>query len=308
MGSPEAGRSLSHDSRSQFTDYLSSSSLPAKDASIRSIGVADLTMALVEHAPNAGIWFDPIDDVVISVVVRAGHSRVVRNVGHGHVEFTDAPGIVLLSPADRASYWRFEGCPLVLHLSMPRQRFPALQESARAGLDGRSAGLPCKDPLVAQLAARMWEFGAALDEGARGIVENGLPTMLALLARSLEPTDRGPQPQRSRMSALSPTRLRKVRQVMSDQRQPASVTELADAVALSRTHFAKSFKAATGRSPYRAASELRIEEAKRLLSHRNLSMTDIAFELGFSSSAHFSSRFKQLTGMSPTGWRATYCS
>ncbi|WP_416392238.1 AraC family transcriptional regulator [Alloalcanivorax xenomutans] len=35
-------------------------------------------------------------------------------------------------------------------------------------------------------------------------------------------------------------------------------------------------------------------------------MTDLALELGFSSSAHFSSRFRQLTGLSPTAWRERF--
>lgn len=64
MSSREAGQPFQATHRSHFTDYLSSRSLPANGASVRRIG--DLTVALVEHAPNAGIWFDPIDDIVIS--------------------------------------------------------------------------------------------------------------------------------------------------------------------------------------------------------------------------------------------------
>ncbi len=299
----QPGQSLRRAGRSHFADYLSSCSLPANRASLREIG--DLSVALVEHAPNAGIWFDPIDDLVVSVVVRAGRTRVVRNVGHGHVEFTEAPGLVLLSPAERASYWRFEGSPLVLHLSLPHQRFHALRGSAAGGLDGSSAGLPYRDPLVAQLASRMWELGADTDEGARCIVDHGTATLLALLARRLG-TDEGNR--RSSASALSPQRLRKATGLMSDRTRPPSVAALAESVALSRTHFARSFKAATGHSPYRMASERRIDEAKTLLARPDLSMTDIALELGFASSAHFSSRFKQFAGMSPTRWRATYAS
>lgn len=85
-----------------------------------------------------------------------------------------------------------------------------------------------------------------------------------------------------------------------------TVSDLAREVNLSSDHFMQAFKAATGHSPYRMASEMRIGEAKRLLLETNRSMTQIALELGFSSSAHFSNRFSELAGMSPTRWRKAH--
>lgn len=292
--------------RSHFTDYLSTCSLPANSAYVREIG--DLTVALVEHAPNAGIWFDPIGDVVVSVVVRASRSQVVRDVGYGQFEFNQKSGQVLLSPAERASYWRFEGSPLVLHLSVPQERFFRLQGSRAGELDGKSLGLPYDDPLVVQLASRMWELAEMLDDGARCIIDHGMATLVALLTRRVEAVASSDKTVPARVSTLSPVRLRRVSELMSDPSRPPSVAALARSVQLSQTHFARSFKAATGHSPYRMASERRIDIAKKLLMRGDLSMTEIAFELGFASSAHFSSRFKQLTGMSPTRWRATYSS
>lgn len=306
MSLPESNQPSGVAGRSGFVDYLSTRSLPVNRATLRAIGAADLTLALIEHAPNAGLWFDPIDDMVVSVVLRAGHSRVVRDVGHGRVEFTDVPGATLLSLPDRPSYWRFDGNPLVLHLSVPNGRLPALLGSGAEDLGRRLTGVPCTDPLVAQLAGRLWEFSGEAGDGAGALVETGLPTMPMLLLRDL--SGAGRDGSRPGAPALSPWRLRKVRPLMSDPRQEASVADYARSVALSRSQFGRSFKAATGRTPYRMASEFKIEEAKRLLARTRLSMTAIALELGFSSSAHFSSRFKQLTGMSPTRWRATYAS
>lgn len=31
-------------------------------------------MALIDHAPNKGLWFDPISDLVVSIVLRAGRN------------------------------------------------------------------------------------------------------------------------------------------------------------------------------------------------------------------------------------------
>ena len=47
----------------------------------------------------------------------------------------------------------------------------------------------------------------------------------------------------------------------------------------------------------------RIEYAKELLCYSQLSTSEIAYRLGYSSPAHLSSQFKQVTGMTPKGFR-----
>lgn len=48
----------------------------------------------------------------------------------------------------------------------------------------------------------------------------------------------------------------------------------------------------------------RIEYAKELLCYSQLSTSEIAYKLGYSSPAHLSSQFKQVTGMTPKDFRA----
>ena len=47
----------------------------------------------------------------------------------------------------------------------------------------------------------------------------------------------------------------------------------------------------------------RIEYVKELLCYSQLSTSEIAYRLGYSSPAHLSSQFKQVTGMTPKGFR-----
>ena len=47
----------------------------------------------------------------------------------------------------------------------------------------------------------------------------------------------------------------------------------------------------------------RIEYVKELLCYSQLSTSEIAYRLGYSSPAHLSSQFKQVTGMTPTEFR-----
>lgn len=47
----------------------------------------------------------------------------------------------------------------------------------------------------------------------------------------------------------------------------------------------------------------RIERAKELLSYRELSIAEIARQLGYSSPAYLSNQFKQITGLTPAAYR-----
>lgn len=50
-------------------------------------------------------------------------------------------------------------------------------------------------------------------------------------------------------------------------------------------------------------SRLRINEAKELFLKKNINVTDVASNVGFSNASHFSRTFKQLENMSPQEWR-----
>ncbi len=48
----------------------------------------------------------------------------------------------------------------------------------------------------------------------------------------------------------------------------------------------------------------KIEKTKEWLTYNELSLSEIALNLGYSSSQHLSSQFKKLTGMTPTGFKS----
>ena len=48
---------------------------------------------------------------------------------------------------------------------------------------------------------------------------------------------------------------------------------------------------------------LRVERVKELIKYRQLSFSEIADRLGYSSVAHLSRQFKQYTGLTPTQFR-----
>ncbi|NLF05300.1 MAG: helix-turn-helix transcriptional regulator, partial [Actinomycetales bacterium] len=57
-------------------------------------------------------------------------------------------------------------------------------------------------------------------------------------------------------------------------------------------------------SPYSYLMTRRIERAMALLRRGDLSVTDVCFEVGFSSLGTFSTRFSELVGIPPSVYRA----
>jgi AraC-like DNA-binding protein len=82
-----------------------------------------------------------------------------------------------------------------------------------------------------------------------------------------------------------------------------TVEEMAALVGLGSTAFTEKVKSFTGFSPLNYLINIRISEAIKLLKRRDVNVTDIALEIGFYSSQHFSTTFKKLTGYTPSQFR-----
>jgi len=72
---------------------------------------------------------------------------------------------------------------------------------------------------------------------------------------------------------------------------------------LSRPHFYKLFRENTGVTPALYANTMRVERALDRLTSSQISVTDIGFELGFSSQSHFTHFFAANVGIAPTLYR-----
>lgn len=84
---------------------------------------------------------------------------------------------------------------------------------------------------------------------------------------------------------------------------PLTILDLAKQVELSEYHFAHMFKKSVGLSPHQYVLKQRLTRAYDLIKHTQTELTDIALICGFSSSSHFSARFKQYYGYSPSTLR-----
>jgi AraC family transcriptional regulator len=78
-----------------------------------------------------------------------------------------------------------------------------------------------------------------------------------------------------------------------------SLEDLASVAYLSPSHFHRVFGRLIGIPPGEFLSALRFQAARRLLLTTPLSVTDICFEVGYTSTGSFTSRFTHLVGLSP---------
>ncbi|WP_376768318.1 helix-turn-helix domain-containing protein [Litoribacterium kuwaitense] len=60
-----------------------------------------------------------------------------------------------------------------------------------------------------------------------------------------------------------------------------------------------------GQSPTAFVDRLKIDDACRQLSSNQISITQLAYDLGFKTSQHFATVFKKYTGHTPSHWRNT---
>ena len=82
------------------------------------------------------------------------------------------------------------------------------------------------------------------------------------------------------------------------------VPELARAALMSTAHFARSFRAAYGETPYAYLMTRRIERAQALLRRGDLTVTAVCLEVGCASLGSFSASFTRIVGVTPTAYRA----
>ncbi|WP_235820478.1 helix-turn-helix domain-containing protein [Falsiruegeria litorea] len=86
-------------------------------------------------------------------------------------------------------------------------------------------------------------------------------------------------------------------------RRQLKVAEYAKTLAVSPTHLNRVTKQETGRSASVLVRDRVLREARRKLIFTNLSVAEIAYELGYSDPAHFSRVFASGTGSSPRAFR-----
>lgn len=89
----------------------------------------------------------------------------------------------------------------------------------------------------------------------------------------------------------------------SNFQQPIDLDQLAKTARMSKRNFMRNFQAAMGNSPIAHLVQLRVNHAAALLRRTDQTVTEVAFQVGFSDSNYFTRQFRKLVGVTPSQYR-----
>ena len=99
-------------------------------------------------------------------------------------------------------------------------------------------------------------------------------------------------------------RLNKVlNHIKENFKEPVPLSEICDLVSMTEPSFCRYFKKITAKTFTQFLNEYRLVHASKLLSEKQISISEVCYESGFSNYSHFVAQFKQFTGKSPSAYR-----
>jgi AraC family transcriptional regulator len=209
------------------------------------------------------------------------------------------PGRIELGVPDRAVLRRYRGdVPLrSLQVHIPRGTIEEAAERLGGGAvdyAAMAASVASGDPLIEEAvraAGAVAEPGDLYAESAAAFLAVHL-----LQRHARRPVERGPVREDARVRAAIA--------LMRDRlAEPLTLADIAGEVYLSVFHLVRVFKRATGETPHRFLTRLRIEKAQDLLRDTDLPVARIAPLCGFADPGALSTAFLRHTGARPSAYR-----
>ena len=85
--------------------------------------------------------------------------------------------------------------------------------------------------------------------------------------------------------------------------EPLDVRAIAAVAHISPAHFSRCYRSVFGETPHRYLQRRRVERSMFLLRETDRSVTDVCFDVGFTSLGTFSRTFREIVGETPSGYR-----
>jgi AraC family transcriptional regulator len=243
-------------------------------------------------------------DAAHQVLVMLGgrFSGAVRTEDGRLINGEPETGHVCVIPAGQAHSARCEETSEFLSIFLDPAMVSRTAHLSAGSWDGSLAGRWApRDPVI-------WQIGQALltelenEPVGVGFVTDSLVNVLAVhLLRNYA------KPAQSRSLVAGGLVARRLRQAINllegHIEENITLEEIAASVALSRFHFSREFKRATGVAPHQYLIRLRLERAMDLLASTDLPIVEVALRSGFASQSHFTRCFRKLTATTPRAYR-----
>ncbi len=212
-------------------------------------------------------------------------------------------GTITVIPEGQDGRWDIAGSIGVSHVFLSQDRLIACAEQLAGGRAIELlARVGFEDPVAARVMEMLGRDANILDPSSRLFVEQATDLLCTQLLRG-----------HSSLGALAPPSARRglaewqVRKVTSHMRdhldESVGLDGLADLVGLSRFHFCTAFRQATGHTPHEWFVGLRMEQARRLLAHPELTVTEVALAVGYETPSSFAAAFRKVIGTTPSAFR-----
>jgi AraC family transcriptional regulator len=262
------------------------------------LGWQSLLVQRFEHVPVAEDMALPGAADLHLVLPVSGRAEMETSDGGRAVRYRWVPGRLQLGIPDRPVVRRYRGDASMRSVQVHIPHDTVDSVAARLGgevdYEAIAASLAEPDPLLEEAVRAVGAprgAGELYAESAAAFLTTHLLTRHGRL-----PVDRAP--------AREDARVRAAVAIMHERlAEPVTLADLAAEVHLSVYHLVRVFKDATGQTPHRFLTRLRIEEAKRLLRGTDLALDRIAQRCGFTTSGALSTAFLRHTGTRPSAYR-----
>jgi AraC family transcriptional regulator len=257
---------------------------------------------LLEATQPAGDMSDPAVPDLILYQDLLGGSRVSGDLGGGNFDVMSEKGGFFLAAPNFANKVMVDTSHQLRSLSFPMAQWQAVLDEA---VDGRFSfdhpefyGGTFASPAIRSALRNLWALGEEEGAPSRLLAQAAGCEILAELCR-LDGTPFTPA-----KGGLAPWAQRRSLELMRARlSEDISLDELAAEARLSPFHFARMFKQSVGVPPRVYLTRLRMERACELLERTDLSVTEIAQEVGYSSNQVLARIFTKHQRMTPTDYR-----
>lgn len=242
----------------------------------------------------------------------AGSASATKQVDGRMIRKRPKVGSVTYVPSNGRATWSVDGAFEAIHVYLHPL---AVQRVADQQLEiGRTPEIDdffaVEDPWLAgyfQMLASELEVRNPLDRRDDPLL---LDQSEHLLVRHLlrwyrhDRSDSKPDAVRRPANPLRPVVMRRVEEfVHADLAAEISLESLARVACMSVDHFLRSFRAASGVTPYQYVLTQRLRKASAMLKHDKAPIAAIALRCGFGNPSHFSVKFHAYFGVSPSRYR-----
>lgn len=236
-------------------------------------------------------------------IAAGGGTASIEGLRHGF-----GPATLMLIPPLAIHGFRFdpgtEGCVVSIPSAAVEIARSGLADAGRV-LDRPSVTSDRRDPAARALAATLplvLEEHASVGPGRRAALAALATLLVVQVARAVEAAE--PQETATGSDRRADLVRRFVRLVEARYRDQAPLSDYADALGVSVPHLTRVCRELLGLPARAVVHDRLVLEARRNLVYTSMTVSQVAFRLGFSDPAYFSRFFTERVGMSPSSYRA----